>query len=37
MNCCNKPPKGGSTDIAPLLKAIGIFAVIIVVIAAVFG
>jgi len=35
--CCNQPPKGGTTEIKPLLKAFGILLVVILLIAWVFG
>ena len=37
MSCCNKPPKGGSSDIGLMLKVfLGLF-VVIFVLAALFG
>lgn len=37
MGCCNQPPKGGSTEIKPLLKAFAGLFVAILLIAFIFG
>ncbi len=37
MGCCNQPPKGGSTEIKPLLKAFAGLLAVILLIALVFG
>ncbi len=37
MNCCNRPPKGGSNDIGLMLKVFLVFFVVIFVLAALFG
>ncbi|SMR99646.1 hypothetical protein VIM7927_00874 [Vibrio mangrovi] len=37
MGCCNTPPPGGTKEVGPLLKLVGILFVAIVLIAWVFG
>ncbi len=39
MGCCNRPPVGGpnSNDIGTMLKGLGVFIVVILVLAYVFG
>lgn len=37
MGCCNQPPNGGSTDIKPLLKAVGGLLAFVLLLAWLFG
>ncbi|EGU51307.1 hypothetical protein VIOR3934_20581 [Vibrio orientalis CIP 102891 = ATCC 33934] len=37
MGCCNQAPKGGSTNLGLLIKSIAALAVILFLLAAVFG
>lgn len=37
MGCCNQPPKGGTTQIGPALKIVGVFMAVIFLIALIFG
>lgn len=37
MGCCNQAPNGGSNNIGLLLKCIGIMALVLLLLAAVFG
>jgi len=37
MGCCNQPPKGGSTEMKPLLKAFAGLLAFILLIAWLFG
>jgi len=37
MGCCNKAPKGGTTNLGSLVKCIVVMAVVLFLVAALFG
>ncbi|CAM2792337.1 YjcZ family sporulation protein [Vibrio tubiashii] len=37
MGCCNQAPKGGSNNVGLLLKCVAIMAVVLLLLAALFG
>lgn len=37
MGCCNQAPKGGSNNLGLLLKCIAVMALLLLVVAALFG